>query len=103
MTEWMRNNVRKGYHWQIGQKHENIKLWMWSDSCTHDFENGYRVATILLCTQEMIEHRTILKASTSIFALDMMLSSSVQRFDIQEDHLQHKLPQQTIRKTTDKN
>lgn len=65
---------------------------MWSEIFTHDFQNGDKVAIILLDTQGMFDDKTSLKTCSSIFALSMMLSSvqcyNVMR-NIQEDHLQH--------------
>lgn len=65
---------------------------MWSEMFTHDFENGDKVAIILLDTQGMFDDRTSLKSCSSIFALSTLLSS-VQCYNImrhiQEDHLQH--------------
>lgn len=84
--------MNNGFEWQSGQKRKTIGIWMWSEIFTHDFENGDKVAIILLDTQGMFDDKTNLKACSSIFALSMMLSS-VQCYNImrniQEDHLQH--------------
>lgn len=63
---------------------------MWSEIYTHDFENGEKVAIILLDTQGSFDHRLGIKECTVTFALSMMLSS-VQCYNImaniQEDDL----------------
>lgn len=63
---------------------------MWSELFTHDFENGEKIAIILLDTQGVFDTRSTMKDNTVTFALSMMLSS-VQCFNvmrnIQEDNL----------------
>lgn len=65
---------------------------MWSEIFTHDFENGEKVAIILLDTQGVFDSRTSIKDSTTIFTLSLLLSS-VQCYNvkeqIKEDILQH--------------
>lgn len=65
---------------------------MWSEIFTHDFENGEKVAIILLDTQGIFDGRTSIRECTTIFALSTMMSS-VQCYNlmhnIQEDDLQH--------------
>lgn len=67
-------------------------IWMWSEIFTHDFENGEKVAIILLDSQGIFDSRSSPKDCTTIFALSLMLSS-VQCFNIMdnilEDDLQH--------------
>lgn len=59
---------------------------------THDFENGEKVAIILLDTQGMFDFQMCVRDCTTIFALSIMLSS-VQCYNlmqnIREDDLQH--------------
>lgn len=65
---------------------------MWSDIFTHDYENGEKIAIILLDTQGFFDGRTSIRDCSTIFALSTMLSS-VQCYNlmhnIQEDDLQH--------------
>lgn len=61
--------MSNGFQWQSGQKRNGI--WMWSEIFTHDFENGDKVAIILLDTQGMFDDKTSLKTYSSIFALSM--------------------------------
>lgn len=65
---------------------------MWSEVFTHDFENGEKVAIILLDTQGIFDTHSTMQECTTIFGLTTMLSS-VQLFNvkeqIQEDDLQH--------------
>lgn len=73
-------------------KATTIGIWMWSEIFTHDFENGDKVAIILLDTQGIFDSETTVKECTTIFGLTTTLSS-VQLFNvkeqIQEDDLQH--------------
>lgn len=65
---------------------------MWSEIFTHDYENGEKVAIVLLDTQGIFDTRSSQKEVAAIFAISMLLSS-VQCFNvsqqIQEDDLQH--------------
>lgn len=65
---------------------------MWSDIFTHDYENGEKVAIILLDTQGTLEQRSTLQDNSVIFAMSLMLSS-VQCYNIkdqiQQDSLQY--------------
>lgn len=71
---------------------ETDGIWMWSEIFTHDFENGEKVAIILLDTQGIFDDQSSVRDCTTIFALSMMLSS-VQCYNlmqnIREDDLQH--------------
>lgn len=81
-----------GFKWRSGRKRETIGIWMWSDVFTHDFDNGEKVAIILLDTQGIFDDKSSVRDCTTIFALSMMLSS-VQCYNlmqnIREDDLQH--------------
>lgn len=81
-----------GFKWRGGRKPETTGIWMWSEIYTHDFENGEKVAIILLDTQGSFDSRSSIKDCTVTFALSMMLSS-VQCYNImsniQEDDLNH--------------
>lgn len=65
---------------------------MWSEVFAHDFDNGEKVAIILLDTQGIFDSRSSVKDCTTTFAVSMMLSS-VQCYNlmqnIREDDLQH--------------
>lgn len=81
-----------GFKWRAGRKPETLGIWMWSEVFTHDFENGDKVAIILLDTQGIFDDQSSVRDYTTIFALSMMLSS-VQCYNmiqnILEDNLQH--------------
>lgn len=65
---------------------------MWSEVFTHDYDNGEKVAIILLDTQGIFDDQSSVRDCTTIFALSMLLSS-VQCYNlmqnIREDDLQH--------------
>lgn len=65
---------------------------MWSEVFTHDFDNGEKVAIILLDTQGIFDDESSTKDCTATFAISMMLSS-MQCYNVmqnvQEDDLQH--------------
>lgn len=65
---------------------------MWSEIFTHNFDNGDKVAIILLDTQGTFDHRASMRQCTTIFAMSTLLSS-VQCYNvmqnIKEDDLQH--------------
>jgi len=96
VSDWIgentNNNGLEGFKWRAGRKRETLGIWMWSDVFTHDFENGEKVAIILLDTQGVFDDQSSVKDCTTIFSLSMMLSS-VQCYNlmqnIQEDDLQH--------------
>lgn len=81
-----------GFQWRGGKNATTSGIWMWSEVFTHDFENGDKVAIILLDTQGIFDTHTSIEECTTIFGLTTMLSS-VQMFNvkeqIQEDDLQH--------------
>lgn len=92
MGENVNSNEFVGFKWRGGRKPETVGIWMWSEIFTHDFENGDKVAIILLDTQGIFDSRSSVRDYTTIFSLSLMLSS-VQCFNlmhnIQEDDLQH--------------
>lgn len=65
---------------------------MWSDIFLHDYDNGEKVAIILLDTQGAFDSQSTVRDCATVFALSTMLSS-VQIYNvsqnIQEDDLQH--------------
>ncbi|XP_055313934.1 atlastin-like isoform X3 [Sitodiplosis mosellana] len=82
----------EGFKWRSGQKRETTGIWVWSDIFTHDYEDGRKVAIILMDTQGVFDHQTSTQNNILIFALSIM-SSSVQCYNlmqnIKEDDLQH--------------
>lgn len=81
-----------GFKWRGGRTRETVGILMWSEIFTHDFDNGDKIAIILLDTQGIFDRNSDIRDYTSIFALSMMLSS-VQCYNLMnnigEDHLQH--------------
>lgn len=96
VADWLgeHDNTTKldGFKWRGGRNPETMGIWMWSEIFTHDFENGEKVAIILLDTQGIYDSRSTEHDCRTIFALSLMLSS-VQCFNlmdiIREDDLQH--------------
>lgn len=96
VSDWLDENATAsqllGFKWRGGRMHETVGILMWSEIFTHDFENGEKVALILLDTQGLYDRHSSMQDYTTIFALSMMLSS-VQCYNlmnnIQEDDLQH--------------
>lgn len=81
-----------GFKFRGGRKPETIGIWLWSEVFTHDFENGEKVAILLIDTQGIFDSKSSVHDCTTIFALSMMLSS-IQCYNlmqnIREDDLQH--------------
>lgn len=65
---------------------------MWSEIFTHDYDNGEKIAIILLDTQGVFDDKSSVKDCTMIFAMSTLLSS-IQCFNlmqnIKEDDLQN--------------
>lgn len=57
---------------------------MWSEVFTHDFDNGEKVAILLIDTQGIFDSRSTLKDSTTIFSLSMLLAS-IQCYNIMQN------------------
>lgn len=95
IIDWMGENGNstelRGFKWRGGRKRETLGIWMWSEVFTHDYENGEKVAIILLDTQRCFDDKSSDRDCTTIFALSTMLSS-VQCYNllqkIREDDLQ---------------
>lgn len=64
-----------GFVFKSGRVRETTGIWMWSEIFTHDFDNGDKVAIILLDTQGIFDLKSSLKEFTTIFALSTMFSS----------------------------
>lgn len=81
-----------GFLWRGGRTPATTGILMWSDIFTYDYENGAKVAIILLDTQGTFDSQSSLLESTTVFALST-LWSSVQCYNvmqnIQEDDLQN--------------
>lgn len=96
VTDWIgertNDNELNGFKWQGGKNASTSGIWIWSHVYTHDFDNGDKVAIILLDTQGIFDTHTSLEECRTIFGLTTLLSS-VQLFNvekqIQEDDLQH--------------
>lgn len=90
MGETSNANELTGFKWRGGRKPETTGIWMWSQIYTHDFENGEKVAIVVLDTQGIFDSRNSVKDNAVTFALSTMLSS-VQCYNvmsnIQEDDL----------------
>lgn len=86
------SNELNGFKWRGGQKPQTAGIWMWSEVFTYDFDNGDRVAILLLDTQGIFDHESSTADCTTTFAISMMLSS-VQCYNVmqnvQEDNLQN--------------
>lgn len=92
MGENETNSRLAGFKWASGRERKTVGMLMWSEIFTHDYENGEKVAIILLDTQGIFDHQSSVKECTTIFALSTMISS-IQCYNIMqnigEDHLQH--------------
>lgn len=96
VSNWIGENETSdgllGFKWRGGRKPETTGILIWSEIFTHDYENGDKVAIVLLDTQGFFDGRTSIRDCSTIFALSTMLSS-VQCYNlmhnIQEDNLQH--------------
>lgn len=79
-----------GFDIRSGRDPEASGIWVWSEVFTHDFDNGDKVAIILLDTQDIIDLQSPIRDCSTIFAISTLLSS-MQCYnlfhDIQEDDL----------------
>lgn len=86
------SNELLGFKWRGGRTPETSGILMWSDIFTHDYENGEKVAILLIDTQGIFDGRMSQRECNTIFALATMLSS-VECYNlmhnIQEDDLKH--------------
>lgn len=92
VSNWLGDSVKQGFKWRCGINPETNGMWIWSEIFTHDFENGDKVAIILLDTQGIFDHTSSMKDCVSIFAISMLLSSvlcyNVMQ-NVEEDKLQY--------------
>lgn len=88
--DWIGQNDEPGFSCRGGKERQTIGIWIWSEVFTHDFDNGDKVAIILMDTQGIFDNQSSLKECISIFAISMLLSS-VQCYNVmrqvQEDDL----------------
>lgn len=92
LANWIGSNVQQGFEWRGGKTAETNGIWIWSEIFTHNFDNGDKVAIILLDTQGIFDHTSSMKECVSIFAISMLVSSvfcnNVMQ-NVEEDKLQH--------------
>lgn len=96
VTDWIGDYLTtsefEGFKSRSGRERETTGIWIWSEIFTYDFENGDKVAIVLMDTQGIFDSRSSVHDCTTIFSLSMMLSS-VQCYNlmgnIKEDDLQH--------------
>lgn len=81
MGENQTNDKLNGFTWKDGRTPDTNGILMWSEIFTHDYENGNKVAIILLDTQGTFDSQSSMYDCTTIFALSTMLSS-VQCFNV---------------------
>lgn len=94
VSNWLgeENEPLIGFEWRGGSQRVTTGILMWSDVFTWDYNNGEKIAIILLDTQGIFDIGSTVLDCTKIFALSTMLSS-VQCYNlfhnIQEDDLQY--------------
>lgn len=71
-------SVPSAFEWRDGQNPENSGIWIYSEVFTYDYENGEKVAILLLDTQELSNDTSNLSAC---FVLSMLVSS-VQLYNV---------------------
>lgn len=71
VSNWLTENGNK-LKWRNENELETLGIWMWPEIFTHDFENGKKVAVILLNTRG---NRNNLRDFRTLFTLTTMLSS----------------------------
>lgn len=85
-------DVLTGFEWKIGSSRVTTGIHMWNKVFMHDFQDGRKVAIIVIDTQGTFDSKSTMQDCTTIFALSTLLSS-VQILNlmnnIQEDDLQH--------------
>lgn len=94
VTDWIGKNERfnalNGFAFRSGRMPETSGIWTWSEVFTHDFDNGDKVAIILLDTQGTFDLQSSMRDCATVFAISTLLSS-MQCFNlfhnIQEDDL----------------
>lgn len=79
VTDWIGENSTEtnelcGFKWRGGKRPATTGILMWSDIFTHDYEDGNRIAIILLDTQGTFDSSSSVRDCTTIFALSTLLS-----------------------------
>lgn len=97
IKDWIENKSNQqhklhGFRSEGGSERVTNGILMWSDIFTHDYDNGDKIAIILMDTQGVFDTKSSIRDCITIFALSTLLSS-VQCYNlkgnIQEDHFQH--------------
>lgn len=85
--------MRKCFSWRGGcDTPDTIGILIWSEIFTHDYENGDKVAIILMDTQGSFDCNSSVRDCSTIFAMSAMLSSVLSynlMHNIREDDLQY--------------
>lgn len=99
VSDWMgehENGVElNGFYFRGGQKPATQGIWIWSEIFTHNFDDGRKVAIILMDTQGIFDNQSTMKDCMSIFSISMLISSvhcynimqQIQENDLQNLHL----------------
>ncbi|XP_031633397.1 atlastin-like [Contarinia nasturtii] len=83
-------SIRKYLEYKDGTKAHTKGIWMWSEIFTYDSNNGDKLAIVLVDTQGLFDHESDSKLVSTIFALNMMISSVLCyniKGNVLEDHL----------------
>jgi atlastin len=94
VDEWVghKDDRLDGFSWKGGSDKVTLGVHMWSDIFTHDYDDGRKIAIILLDTQGTFDSESTMKDCSTVFALSTLVSS-VQIYNlmgnVQEDDLQH--------------
>lgn len=78
------NNEFNGFKWKGGKNATTSGIWMWSEIFTHDFDNGDKVAIVLLDTQGIFDTHASPEECRTIFGITTLLSS-VQMFNVKDN------------------
>lgn len=88
MSDWLGENNSSsrlyGFEFRGGQNPETHGIRLWSEIFTHDYDNGEKVAIILIDTQGVFVKKSSFHECTTIFTLSALLSS-VQCFNIMQN------------------
>lgn len=92
-SQFLGEDLRKCFSWRGGcDTPDTIGILIWSEIFTHDYENGEKVAIILMDTQGSFDSNSSVRDCSTIFAISAMLSSVLcynVMNNIREDDLQH--------------
>lgn len=75
--DWLhsKDGALAGFRWKSGTDPVTCGIHIWNEIFAHDYEDGRKVAIILIDTQGTFDHQTTIKDCTMIFALSTLLSS----------------------------